>query len=248
MPTTGETKADRISWAERLRRLAIAVAVAAVIFWPYSYVVLNWVKNPLLSLALFLVGVGAVVLGSVIYVARPSVWRALLWIWFILISCLALYMVGQPTGDHRDKAIEAEIKQNLHVIQLGLERYAENHEGLYPAAFVVSDLSLPGSDFLPKNFFREDRRLMQPVPFGADEPFGDFTYIAVEDQEGVVGYYLLAYGSERTRGLDVDGDDEGDGVIMVLSSEDGEFDPLSDAGEYSGNLPPLLSLLTQSPR
>jgi hypothetical protein len=86
---------------------------------------------------------------------------------------------------------------------------------------------------------------MQHVPFGTNDPYGDFTCIPIEEEGEVIGYYLLAYGSERTRGLDVDGDGEGDHVIMVLSSEDSEFDPLPLDGEYLGALPPLTGLLRQ---
>lgn len=170
--------------------------------------------------------------GAVLYVARPVAWRTFSWIFSTVVVCLLLYMVGQPVEGSRDRAREAEVKRNLVAIQLGLERYAENHGGRYPVRAVIEELSFPGEYYLPENPFTEDRRLMQPVPFGANAPFGDFTYIPIEEEGEVVGYCLLAYGSERTRGRDVDGDGEGDHVIMVLSSEDGEFEPLVDATVY----------------
>jgi hypothetical protein len=45
----------------------------------------------------------------------------------------ALFFAGRPHSYvARDKAKEAEVKQNLHNIQIAVERYGVDHGGSYP--------------------------------------------------------------------------------------------------------------------
>jgi hypothetical protein len=136
----------------------------------------------------------------------------------------------------KTKAKEAEVKQNLHAIQLALERYAVDHDGMYPqdlAALAVFNImrELPGN---PLQVLSRDAKsggkysdgtFRQPEPmrdirFGEEQFAGNCTYLpwGLTGPGTAAGYYLLAYGSSKTKGQDVDGDGQGDHVVMQLDS------------------------------
>jgi hypothetical protein len=125
----------------------------------------------------------------------------------------------------KDKARNAEIKQNLHAIQLGLERYAVYHDRLYPLAIDVlrKDEYLP---MLPNNPYAYGKyrklnagkttavwkEVKQMQPLGADyfppeykaqlSPIGNFCYVprleaGPNGELTSVGYLLLAFGQQR---------------------------------------------------
>ncbi len=63
--------------------------------------------------------------------------------WFPIVVILVVlgFIILDPfTRSHiPDKAKNAEVKQNLHAIQLALERYAVDHDGLYPMYIMGGD-------------------------------------------------------------------------------------------------------------
>jgi hypothetical protein len=157
-----------------------------------------------------------------------GIWRGIL-IFLVMFLCWSLTDPGihfaTPT------ALEAEVKANCHSIRVGLERYAEENDGSFPDEIT----SLTANDYLsefPTNPF--SRNEMKSVDLGSEEFEGNFLYIPVHEEDDVIGYYILGYGYERNRGIDVDGDGIGDHVILVLDSV---------AEEEFLNLPPLEELL-----
>jgi hypothetical protein len=154
--------------------------------------------------------------------------------------CLAFFALTSRPAPMKNKAREAGTKQNLHAIQLALERYGVDHNGTYPidlAALIVKNYmpELPGNAFfngrnpgtgkkLPVDeepFFRD----MRHVRFGDPLYEGNFTYLPwnITVNGKAAGYYLVAYGSHNTKGQDVDGDGMPDHVILVLNSSPQEY-------------------------
>jgi hypothetical protein len=95
----------------------------------------------------------------------------------------------------------AQAKQNLHVIQLALERFAVDYDGFYPQDFAL----LASEGYMPKNPGNPyasppggDENRMQPIALGKPGQPGDFVYVTkVQDvggQQKVVGYELYLYG------------------------------------------------------
>jgi type II secretory pathway pseudopilin PulG len=116
----------------------------------------------------------------------------------------------------RDKAMEAEVKANAHTIQIALERYCTDQSGYYPPD-TDSLLQYGYMNSFPENPFTKD--ITKDIKFGTEPNAGELTYIPVkDDQDKIYGYYLFAYGCERTDGVDVDEDGVRDHVIIVLST------------------------------
>jgi len=150
-------------------------------------------------------------------------------IWFFLYAMTLPSRIKAP-----GKAMEAEVKANLHAIQVALERYGTDHpkdevvpgEAVIPAHFALyypSDINELIGDYLtefPDNPFVKDGR-MKNVEFKDGPSEGNFTYVPFNDENGdTVGYYLMAYGyiSDKPGGLDVNVDGTPDEAILVLTS------------------------------
>ena len=164
---------------------------------------------------------------------------ALLFTGYILLGCTALllaffiYIMFQ-SKDPRCY-LEAQTKQNLHSIQLALESYAVDHGGLYPqdvatlAPHYIGTLPVnpfPEGDlavwkwWLVKSEFTQHPVYMRDIPFGDPLFEGNFTYLpwGITAGDEAVGYYLIAYGSRKNQGQDLDGDCQDDHVIRRLES------------------------------
>jgi type II secretory pathway pseudopilin PulG len=138
------------------------------------------------------------------------------------INCITFFIIGvflaiaMPNIDRfgYDGVKNAEVKQNLHSIQLALERYAEHHT-YYPSniATLLADPS-SGMKTLPRNPFSVEDKHHQPGILDNDptvmQPLSeiDFPYMRLEgqfyyfpEQEVVEGklvtirYRLLAFGA-----------------------------------------------------
>ena len=114
----------------------------------------------------------------------------------------------------KERAKEAEVKANTHLIQIALERYAIDHNGMYPEStddlFDLNYMSEP-----PRNPFTEGTS--EFIEFGESGQGGNRTYVPVSNDKGVYGYYLFSY-CDTCPGQDIDGDGVQDKVILVLSS------------------------------
>lgn len=114
-----------------------------------------------------------------------------------VIAGVALVTYGNA---HRDRGEAAECKQNLHAIQLALERYAvDSGGGFYPPTLSVlrDEAYLP---VLPRNPYGKGPP-MPEVPPGEHAP-GGVTYIlhyGPGDGAAADGYALLVYGREPAR-------------------------------------------------
>lgn len=176
--------------------------------------------------------------------SRLVVFSLLFIIWFFFF----LFSNPPPSKRALIKMKEAESKQNLHAIQLGLERYAQEHDGFYPADIcLLPDLGCQGSNRhrYPVNPFKpKDGREMRNIPFGSAPFEGEFTYLLITSEDRATGYYLLVYGSERTNGMDIDNDGTPDHVIYIRSSEVNSDDYSPTEEELTGSLPPLAEVVS----
>jgi len=178
---------------------------------------------------------------------------ALVWTGGILLAVNMLFVMMTPAfliaapnfAKIRIKSHEAETNMNLHAIGLTLERYGVDNEGVFPHEI--------GHLHEYKYFQERPYRCANPmtgeemrqVSFNTEPCVGEYTYIPVEVDGEVRGYYLLAYGYESTPGRDVDGDGEPDHVIKVLCSwaHDGSLEVYVPATWDGQLLPPLEELL-----
>ncbi|MBN2081837.1 hypothetical protein JW859_06465 [bacterium] len=238
MPAQSKTSSPRQRNWRMLIAAGASIAVLALYFWLLSIFIDQ-------AYQFFLAGMSAayiVVLACVIYIDQPkgfNLVKSILWVTAIFAF---LFGIGVPPRGISDKAKEAEAKQNLRLLQLACDKYLEQH-GVYPASLEPQAIEIPLGHNYPANPLAQGDRQMRPIPFGAPEPYGDFTYLPVYKENELTGYYLLGYGSERTRGIDVDGDGEGDHVIMILSSQTDIYDPMQPVDQPVGDLPALTSLL-----
>jgi hypothetical protein len=110
---------------------------------------------------------------------------------------------------------QAVEKANTDAIQLALDRYAVDHDGLNPERIeTLIDESYLVS--LPSNSFTHQP--MKNVPYGSPDFEGNFTYLPLMIDEKIHGYYLIAYGYKTTAGLHLLNPDQEDHVITVVSS------------------------------
>jgi len=137
-------------------------------------------------------------------------------------------MDGELDEAMTDQAISM-VKQQLHSIQLGLERWSvDDPDGFYPHS--INQLVSPMGEwdsYLPAGFYANpftagsaDELDAMCVPFGWSELApGNFSYLTHYDEQGnVTSYMLIGYGPERDRGWDLDGDGEPEGMIITLST------------------------------
>jgi hypothetical protein len=112
-------------------------------------------------------------------------------------------------------AVEAEVKSDVHAIQIAVERYAVDHQGHYPSE--IQQLNADGYLLsFPENPF--SREPMRPIQVGDPDFEGNFTYEPVIVSNEVTGYRLFAYGSRENAGQDIDLDGTPDHVILVLQN------------------------------
>ena len=165
----------------------------------------NKIRWGLFGLAFLLPIAGPII--SIIYwlmnLRRPGATAVLyLALTFLLVQIfmfrdLPEWIVGRP------KAPEAEVKSNVHTIQIALERYAVDHyddpetdtypreiETLINEEYIVA--------FPPNPFKIPDE--MKEIEFGSDEWWGEFSYFPVIIDDRVIGYYLLGYGDKNGPG------------------------------------------------
>lgn len=104
-----------------------------------------------------------------------------LWFWLIYLSiALVLWLIiGVWLPHQRHVRQVVQTRQNLHAIQLGLERYAvDNEAGNYPGT--IDELIVCGYfSKLPENPFT--REPMRALPPDAPDSPGDFRYIPLGD-------------------------------------------------------------------
>ena len=138
----------------------------------------------------------------------------LIWTSFVCMTISTLYVIALPSYvGAREKAWEAETKSNLRTIQDALERWANDHEGLYPADI---DLLIEDGYLATMPFKAGSARHIRNIAFGSSQFEGDFTYVQEIDDDKIQGYFLVGYGSETSKGYDINCDGSDDHVIMVL--------------------------------
>jgi hypothetical protein len=148
---------------------------------------------------------------------------------------------------------EAEQKSNCNSIAIALWRYGQDHNGHYP---LNTDILL-NEEYLvrfPPNVISGNYGIsleMKNVPFGSESCAGNFTYVPALEGDEIKGYYLLGYGFEDKPGIDVNGDEIDDHIIIVLLSTDVEnkyadqsrTTAETEPGVSAYVLPPLSELL-----
>jgi hypothetical protein len=162
----------------------------------------------------------------------------------LLISSYSLVLLLAPTDcfnfNFRDKSKQAEVKCNAHTVKIVLDRYALDHEGLYPEG--IENLIETGClSEMPKNPFTTEPT--RAIAFGSEPRVGELTYLPVTKDGQIKDYYLIGYGTEDDTGVDVNGDGVRDHVIIILSSSDPNESSYVEAGSPSTVLPDLADLL-----
>ena len=178
-----------------------------------------------------------------VFVFIKSEWRNVFELigWSLLIPNLFLVGIAAPSyqfGKYR--AVEAETKSNLHTIKTALERYSSSHDNRYPG-----NINLLYKEeiihILPHNPFKKNKANIEEIAFGQDDFEGNFTYLPVEIDGSIKGYYLFCYGWRKNPGQDINNDGIPDHVILVLKSE---FMSESENAENGvDKLPPVEDLL-----
>ena len=129
---------------------------------------------------------------------------------FVMVGVTASSAIMAP-----NKAAEAEVKSNLHTIQIAVEQYGIDHGGRYPVE--INELITSGYlTSFPVNPF--SRGQMQEVDFGDPDFEGNFTYEPVIVGGEVTGFSLLGYGSRENDGIDINGDGKRDHVIINIDN------------------------------
>ncbi len=124
------------------------------------------------------------------------------------------------------KSANIKVKQLLHAVQLGLERFAvDNPTGNYPDSIdqlVQQRYLIQGLYINPVTSVNGDVPNARDVPFGwSDVAPGNFTYLKRYDGSGgVTGYALVGYGAslESAGVADFNADGTHDGTIILLAS------------------------------
>jgi uncharacterized protein YneF (UPF0154 family) len=138
-------------------------------------------------------------------------------IFIILFVCGGMFIPGYYKAGFY--APEAELKSNLHQIQIGLKKYATDHEGHYPVN-IEEILTVKYLSDWPYNPILKHKIRMVPISYGSEPSEGNFTYLPVYSNDLIAGYYLFAYGYKKIfdSDLDINGDGILDNVIIVISS------------------------------
>jgi type II secretory pathway pseudopilin PulG len=125
----------------------------------------------------------------------------------------ALALPGYYSGIRKQK--ENQTRANLHQIQIALDRYYYDHNGVFPVD-VTMMVENGYMDAIPINAF--SGQPMREIPFGAYPYEGEFTYIPFTKENETKAYYLLAYGVDGGKGSDVDENGSDDHVILVVNN------------------------------
>ncbi len=149
-------------------------------------------------------------------------------IFFFLLAIALPSMIKHPAP-----AADAEVKANIQTIRIALERYGEDHSGVYPerietliddgfmAVFPRNPFIWQASDGSIDQSVYEDNSTYLPmknVPYGSPDFEGNFTYLTVIIDDDVVGFYLIGYGYKKTIGERLISPDVEDHVIIVVES------------------------------
>ena len=150
---------------------------------------------------------------------------------FLLLSMLLPSYIKSPL-----RARESEAKANCHAIQIAVERYGADHQGLYPenTDVLLTDGYL---EHFPMNAFTWEPMIpMIEVDFGSPDYPGNFSYLPYVFEGEITGYYLLGYTDENEPGQDINADGIPDHVIIVVNSH--------DPGNPDASLPELSEYLS----
>jgi hypothetical protein len=154
-------------------------------------------------------------------------------------------LLAFPNLIERQKPKESYVQGNLARLSIGLQKFAEVHDGYYPLRMI--ELFEWDPEIAPQmydNPFTEQK--MREIAF-KDSPFaGEYTYVPYVQDGKACGLYLIVYGAEYFDGVDVDEDGTPDHVLQVLGS-DGSTSPYLNVEIWPPlgkcPLPPLKKLL-----
>jgi prepilin-type N-terminal cleavage/methylation domain-containing protein len=93
----------------------------------------------------------------------------------------------------KDRAKESEVQSNAHTVQLAVEDYSVQNEGIYSAAQGDILPHLPGSALLRNSFTGEMTEPRFGQPAGAP---GEIGVEPVQDNGVIVGYVITAFGKD----------------------------------------------------
>ena len=134
------------------------------------------------------------------------------------------------------EAKEAQLKSSIYNIQVSIERYYVDKGTSYPPdiqtlideGYFINGIMLNPFTGMP----------MEDIEYLSENPAGNFTYIPVEIDGEIKGYYLVGYGSNESDGMMLIGNNMADNAIIVVNS--------IIEGVNDSSLPPLGQLLANS--
>ncbi|HES58730.1 MAG TPA: hypothetical protein ENO21_04805 [Firmicutes bacterium] len=153
---------------------------------------------------------------------------------------------GTLTGDALREAQIEQVQNGVDDVQLRVERwYVDNSDGPYPEGnkypHSVNQLVVPTvwadsmSAYAQPGFYPNPVTAGGPeefdavcVPFGWDERSpGNYSYLTAYDEQGIVrDYVIVGYGPTRDSKYDLDGDGLPEGVVLIVSSGELDWDNL----------------------
>ncbi len=124
--------------------------------------------------------------------------------------------LGEDFYKIQDKANEAEVKQNLHLIQLNIERYLIDRDGKYPDS-LEQVIQAGYFDEFPENPFSYSPMREVNLSDNPEDKAGNFTYLPESTDGTITGYTLLGYGSINTTDSFYPGGSGSAAVVVSLS-------------------------------
>lgn len=115
--------------------------------------------------------------------------------------------------------LEVRNARNILAVNMALEEYWTLHDQTYPEDIdsLLAERSYHLSLGLPKNPY--ELRRMREIGLNDDPVGGDFTYIPIEIDGKIRGYYLIGYGHYNY---------EKDHIVLIVTNEDNDYysDPI----------------------
>jgi hypothetical protein len=159
----------------------------------------------------------------------------------IIPQLIAITIINPSVVWDQVRGNEILTQANLRIIKASLQKYEQKHDGTFPSD-ISSLVSEQVARKTPTNPFNGLE--MKSIMFGDSDYQGNFSYLPVTAENKIVGYYLLAYGSERNPGKDVNGDSVPDHVISVIQGLGGTEKMTPDQYQKTvRDFPPLQTLL-----
>jgi hypothetical protein len=190
----------------------------------------------------FVMGKGLALIALLLFICTAGPWAALAEepsVFPDKVSTEAFFAAKAAAGGVLDTALQQQAlalaKQDVHQVQLFIERYGVDNE--WPDPSTQEDVShypqhinqlvigkypygQPGFYANPFTANSADELNAQEMPFGwTEQSPGNFSYLQRYDEYGdILAYMLILWGPTADSGFDITGDGKPDGAVMTLES------------------------------